>query len=110
MKILVVCGAGASSTFVAHRVRAAAQRLARNVVVVAGTPGRVSAEVEAGDVVLVGPHLRSALPHVRADAASRGAHAVLLPADIFDDRDGARVLALADEAAAAPAPTERTPR
>ncbi|WP_394278910.1 PTS sugar transporter subunit IIB [Microbacterium sp.] len=110
MKILVVCGAGASSTFVAQRVRAAAQRLARNVVVVAGTPSRVSAEVEAGDVVLVGPHLRSALPHVRADAASRGAHAVLLPADIFDDREGARALALADEAAAAPAPTERTPR
>ncbi|MFS0867850.1 PTS sugar transporter subunit IIB [Microbacterium sp. 179-B 1A2 NHS] len=110
MKILVVCGAGASSTFVAQRVRAAAQRQARTVVVAAGTPGMIAAEVDAGDVVLIGPHLRSALPGLRADAAGRGAHAVLLPADIFDDRDGSRTLALADECVAPAAPTERTPR
>jgi len=110
MKILVVCGAGASSTFVAQRVRTAAQRESRDVVVMAGTPGMVAAEVGTGDVVLVGPHLGLALAGVQHDAATRGAHAVLMPDDIFDDRDGSRALALADEAVTPAATTQRSPR
>jgi cellobiose PTS system EIIB component len=105
MKILVVCGAGASSTFVAQRVRQAAQQRSRDLIVVAGTPGMVASEVDAGDVVLVGPHLGLALSDVQHDAATRGAYAVLLPEDIFGDKDGFRALALADDAAT----TERTP-
>lgn len=107
MMILVVCGAGASSTFVAQRVRKAAEQQSRQVRVAAGPRSAVTTEVGAGDVVLVGPHLASDFSDVARDAASRGARAVLLPEDIFDDRDGTRSLALADHAAET---SERTPR
>ncbi len=108
MRILVVCGAGASSTFVAQRLRHAAQREGIDMLVEAGTPGMVATGVDAGDVVLVGPHLASALSDVERDAATRKARVVLLPEDVFGDRDGIRTLALVTAAPAA-APTERTP-
>ncbi|MDQ1125281.1 PTS system cellobiose-specific IIB component [Microbacterium sp. SORGH_AS 505] len=109
MKILVVCGAGASSTFVAQRLRHAAQREGRDLFVRAGVPGMVATEADAGDVVLVGPHLASALSDIERDAATRQASTVLLPEDVFGDRDGIRTLALVTAAMAADR-SERTPR
>lgn len=117
MRILVVCGAGASSTFVAQRVRRAAQAAGRDVSAVAGTEQSLPIDLDAADIVLVGPHLDTALDRIRAAAAPRGVTVVLLPADVFTDLDGSRTLAIVDDAVAArralpptpETPTERTP-
>ena len=98
MRILVVCGAGASSTFVAQRVRHAAQNRGRDISAVAGTEQSLPIDLDAADVVLVGPHLKHALERIRRDAALRGTRVVLLPPDIFADLDGTRTLALVDSA------------
>ncbi|SBS74307.1 PTS sugar transporter subunit IIB [uncultured Microbacterium sp.] len=110
MRILVVCGAGASSTFVAQRVRHAAQAAGRDISAVAGTEQSLAIDLDAADVVLVGPHLRRSLEHIRRDAAYRGARVVLLPDDVFADIDGTRTLALVDTALAAPADEDATER
>lgn len=89
MKILVVCGAGASSTFVAQRLRRAASDAGFDWDTSAGTENSVAAG--AADLVLVGPHLADQLDTIRA--AARGPVAVL-PADVFSDRDGTRTLAI----------------
>jgi len=102
MRILVVCGAGASSTFVAQRVRHAAQAAGRPISAVAGTEQSLPIDLDAADVVLIGPHLRQSLDHIERAAAARGARAVLLPEDVFGDIDGTRTLALVDAALAAP--------
>ena len=117
MRILVVCGAGASSTFVAQRVRHAAQAAGRDVSAVAGAEQSLPIDLDAADIVLVGPHLDTALDRIRAAAAPRGVTVVLLPADVFTDLDGSRTLAIVDDAVAArrdlpptsETPTERTP-
>lgn len=108
MKILVVCGAGASSTFVAQRVRRAAEGRGRTVSAVAGTQASLPVERDIADVLLVGPHLAGAIEGIRADAAARGIRVVLLPHDIFSDRDGTRTLELIDAALAHPERTEVT--
>lgn len=106
MRILVVCGAGASSTFVAQRVRRAAQDRGLEYSAFAGTELSLPADLDAADVVLVGPHLIHALERIEADAAQRGTAVVLLPPDIFTDIDGTRTLALVREALEnPPAPT-----
>jgi PTS system cellobiose-specific IIB component len=110
MRILVVCGAGASSTFVAQRVRHAAQAVGRDISAVAGTEQSLAIDLDAADVVLVGPHLRRSLENIRRDAAHRGARVVLLPDDVFADIDGTRTLALVDTALAAPADEDATER
>ena len=87
MKILVVCGAGASSTFVAQRLRRAAEQAGLYWETTAGSEHSLAGS--DADIVLLGPHIG-----VRADdiAARTGASVAVLPPDVFDDRDGSRTL------------------
>ena len=94
MRILVVCGAGASSTFVAQRVRHAAQAEGLPYSAFAGTQQSLPIDLDSADMVLVGPHMAHAMDRIRHDADWRGAKIVLLPDDIFTDLDGTRTLAL----------------
>jgi len=98
MRILVVCGAGASSTFVAQRVRHAAHDRGLPYSAFAGTEQSLPIDLDAADVVLVGPHLGHALERIRRDADARGTKVILLPPDIFSDLDGTRTLQLVREA------------
>ncbi|MDE0547348.1 PTS sugar transporter subunit IIB [Microbacterium sp. C7(2022)] len=98
MKILVVCGAGASSTFVAQRLRHAAASHGFSYTAFAGTEQSLPIDLDAADVVLVGPHLVHVLDQIEHAAESRGTTVVLLPPDIFTDRDGSRTLRLVRDA------------
>lgn len=102
MRILVVCGAGASSTFVAQRVRHAAHDRGLSYTAFAGTEQSLPIDLDAADVVLVGPHLAHALERIERDAAARGTKVVLLPPDVFGDLDGARTLSLIHDVVNAP--------
>lgn len=102
MRITVMCGAGASSTFVAQRLRGAiATRGLDDTAHAAGLSSYPDC-LDSTDVLLIGPHLADRLADVRRDAAARGVHVAMLPDDIFGDRDGERAYALA---AAATGPT-----
>lgn len=90
MRILVVCGAGASSTFVAQRLRSAAAAQGLDWDAAAGTEGSV--DDASPDLVLVGPHLRDRLTAIRERVTVPVA---VLPDDVFADRDGSRTLLLA---------------
>ncbi|WOF24137.1 PTS sugar transporter [Microbacterium betulae] len=94
MRILVVCGAGASSTFVAHRVNRAAGAAGLAYTAFAGTQLSLPIDLDSADIVLVGPHLTTSLDAIRAAATPRGVAVVPLPDDVFTDTDGTRVLAL----------------
>ncbi|WP_295839090.1 PTS sugar transporter [uncultured Microbacterium sp.] len=98
MRILVVCGAGASSTFVAQRVRRAAHERGLDYSASAGTSRSLPIDLDAADIVLVGPHLASELDEIRAAAVPRGATVVLMPDDVFADQSGIRTLALVEDA------------
>ena len=102
MKILVVCGAGASSTFVAQRLRQAAARAGYDWEVSAGAENSVSTAY--ADLVLIGPHLAD---RVEAISGAANAQVALLPDDVFSDRDGAKTLSLAE--AARPTATSDSP-
>ncbi|MFJ4999439.1 PTS sugar transporter subunit IIB [Microbacterium sp. NPDC088619] len=90
MKILVVCGAGASSTFVAQRLRRAASEAGLDWDAAAGMEQSVAGSDH--DLILVGPHLADRFEAIRLAASARVA---VLPDDVFADRDGTRTLALA---------------
>jgi len=106
MRILVVCGAGASSTFVAQRVRHAALERGLVYAVTAGTSASVPDDLDATHVVLVGPHLGAEVERIRKDAATRGVRVIALPEDVFTDLDGSRTLALVEEALRAHQPAD----
>jgi PTS system cellobiose-specific IIB component len=100
MKIVVVCGAGASSTFVAVKLRAAATARGLQVEVTAGSAGQLGS-LAAVDVVLVGAHLETAVPGLRARAAATGTAVAVLPPVSPAALDGGSALDLALRAQAA---------
>jgi PTS system cellobiose-specific IIB component len=84
-----MCGAGASSTFVAGRLRRAAQA--------AGLDWEVTAAALDGvdpfaDVILLGPHIADRREEIGRSAPR--ARIFVLPEDAFTDLDGTRIRAL----------------
>jgi cellobiose PTS system EIIB component len=109
MRILVVCGAGASSTFVAHRVRQAASARGLDYTAHAGTEASLPVDLDSADVVLVGPHLAASLDDIARMSAASGAVAVLLPPDVFADRSGERTIDLLQNVLATRAHADMNP-
>ncbi len=98
MRILVVCGAGASSTFVAQRVNSAARARQLPYVAVATNGVSLPEEVPASDLVLVGPHYAAHLEQIRGLAAPHGVGVVVLDVEAFSDLDGTMALARIEDA------------
>ena len=84
--ILVVCGAGASSTFLALAMRkqAANRRIPLRIEPVGES--QLPARLDDADAVLVGPHLAADFAALSSRAAGHGVPAALLP----DGDTGAR--------------------
>jgi PTS system cellobiose-specific IIB component len=100
MKILVVCGAGASSTFVARRLNTAAQARRLPWAAIATNESWLADQIPGCDLVLLGPHLAPRLQQIKGQAATFGVPVVLLDADVFADLDGSRTLARIEAAVA----------
>jgi cellobiose-specific phosphotransferase system component IIB len=99
MKVLIVCGAGASSGFIAQRMRKAAKTRGLELQVDARSETELADHLDGTDVVLVGPHLQYMLDKVTAVTEQRGVPAVLLPQRVYGMLDGEAALELAATAA-----------
>jgi PTS system cellobiose-specific IIB component len=82
-RVLIVCGAGASSTFLAVRLRRAAKARDLDLVVDAGTVLDLEEQLAETHILLVGPHLRPRFDDVAERASQAGAVAALLPDSVF---------------------------
>lgn len=92
MKILVVCGAGASSTFVARRINSAARARQLAYHATATNEASLAEDMKSNDLILLGPHLATHLEQIKGMAAPHGVYVVLLDSDVFADLDGSRTL------------------
>ena len=70
VRIIVVCGAGASSTFVAHRIRRAASTGDSRSRANATSESQLDAALDDADVLLVGAHLVDRIGQLRERAAA----------------------------------------
>lgn len=101
MRIIVVCGAGASSTFVAHRIRRAAAARGLDVRATATSESQLDAALVDADVLLVGAHLGDRIGLLRERAAAASVPLVFLPETAAAAADGEEALDLALEFAGA---------
>ncbi len=81
--ILIVCGAGASSTFLASRMRSLAKERGLDVTVQPLSIESLVDSLPVADAVLVGPHLEDRFEQLSADAASHRVPIALLPQAAF---------------------------
>ena len=82
-RVLIVCGAGASSTFLALRLRRVARARDLDLVVEAATVVELDERLAATRILLVGPHLGTRFDELEQRAATVGAKAALLPDTVF---------------------------
>ena len=85
-RVLVVCGAGASSTFLAHRLRAAARGRGIDITVAASSTEGLAQRLGEVDVLLVGSHLAAQFDELTRLADEAGARSALLPDTVFGTR------------------------
>ena len=102
MHIIVVCGAGASSTFVAHRIRRAAAARGIDVSATATSESQLDAALDGADVLLVGAHLGDRVGLLRARAAAASVPIAILTEAAATAADGEDALDVALEFAGAP--------
>jgi PTS system cellobiose-specific IIB component len=100
MEILVICGAGASSTFVALRLRRSAAARGLDVSARAGSVELLASDIAGADLVLVGPHLADRLEDIREAArAAADVPVALLPESAVTSTNGDLALQTALDAA-----------
>ena len=104
--VLIVCGAGASSTFLASRMRALAKARGLAIAVSAASDSDLPSLLPSASVLLVGPHLESSFAALKADAAAVDIPAALLPSTAFGPEGAQQALDLVDTLVSLePAPT-----
>jgi PTS system cellobiose-specific IIB component len=98
-RVLVVCGGGASSGFLAQSMRKAAKQAGVELEVSARSETEVDEYADRIDVLLIGPHLAYMEDKLRAKVEPRGVRVALLPHKIYGRLDGAGAFALVQEMA-----------
>lgn len=95
LKVLLCCGAGMSSGFLASSARKSAKKQKLSVNVEARSHTEVKEYLSSIDILMVGPHYATDMEMYKALAEPYGVPVVLIPQDIYAQLDGARLLDLA---------------
>ena len=93
-RVLVVCGGGASSGFLAQSMRKAAKKAGTDLTVEARSETEIPDYVDRIDALLIGPHLAYMEDKIRAQAEPHGIKVALLPHKIYGRLDGAAAVEL----------------
>lgn len=99
LKVLLCCGAGMSSGFLASNARKIAKKQKIAVSVEARSYSEVDQHLSYTDVLLLGPHYAMELDNFKKTAAPYGVKVAVIPQDIYASLDGARLIALAQQMA-----------
>lgn len=94
--ILMVCGAGMSSGFLAQSCRKAAKKKGIEVQIDARSESEVSQFAGKIDVLLVGPHYKAEIPQFQKTLGDNTPIAAI-PKEIYSSLDGEKLLKFAFE-------------
>lgn len=95
MEILLCCGAGMSSGFLANNTRKAAKKQGVDALIHARSHSEVNEYLPRISVLLLGPHLASELSSYETAAALYNVPVAIIPKDIYSTLDGKRLLEFA---------------
>lgn len=97
LRILLCCGAGMSSGFLASNARKAAKKKKITASVEAKSYSEVNDYLRSIDILMLGPHYASELPKYEELAKPYGVPVMVIPQDVYAQLDGNRLLDLAIE-------------
>lgn len=95
--ILLCCGAGMSSGFLAQNMRKSAKKQKVQVRVDAVAESDVDSYLSNSNILLVGPHLTYMFERLQNKADQLNIPMIIIPEDIYGSLDGERLLKLSLE-------------
>jgi cellobiose PTS system EIIB component len=93
LRVLLVCGSGASSGFMAANLRKAASAAGVDLKVTARGESEIESYVDAIDVLMVGPHLAYVLDEVDDYIGDYPVTVILMKPEYYAGLDGQQALA-----------------
>jgi len=91
-KILLACGAGASSGFVALSMRKSAKKLNIKAEIKAVSDIEIMNYVDDFDILLLGPHIKYKLAEIEAELIGRPVKVLVMDKKRYGALDGAGIL------------------
>ncbi len=92
MKILLVCGAGASSGFMAQSMRKAAKKKNLDIEIIARSDAELHSNIQGADLLLVGPHLEYNAESIKKEIAQYNVPMKFIDKDAYGAIDGETIL------------------
>ncbi|WP_449355189.1 PTS sugar transporter subunit IIB [Virgibacillus natechei] len=96
-KVLLICGAGASSGFMAAAARKAAKKEKADLEFKAKSESEVSEHLNAIDLLLVAPHLKYMIEDLKDDCEKLGVKYGVIPQKVYGVLDGKGLVKVAEE-------------
>ena len=92
LNVLLVCGSGASSGFMAANMRKAAQEMNLEMSVKARSESEIENYIDEIDALMVGPHLAYILDEVDEYVGDSDVKVILMKADYYSTLDGKKAI------------------
>lgn len=95
VKIMLACGTGQSSGFMASRMRRAAKKLEVSAEINARSDAEIDENLDRIHVLLLGPHLKYMEEEVKERAKSSNVVVAVIPQDVYGALDGEKAVEIA---------------
>ncbi|MEQ7177740.1 PTS sugar transporter subunit IIB [Enterococcus thailandicus] len=92
--ILLICGSGASSGFMAAAIRKAAKKRKLEFSVKAASESQLDDRIDAIDYLLIGPHLSYMLNDLQEQTKDKNVKATIIPQAVYGTLNGEKALDL----------------
>lgn len=92
--ILLICGSGASSGFMAAAIRKAAKKRGEEVTVKASSESQLDERINEIDYLLIGPHLSYMLEELEKHTKEKNVKVAVIPQATYGTLNGERALDL----------------
>lgn len=90
--VLLVCGSGASSGFMAANMRRAASEKGLDIEIIARSESEIENYIEDIEVLMVGPHLAYILDEVEDYIGENDVKVILMKSDYYSTLDGEKAI------------------
>ncbi|MCV3097082.1 PTS lactose transporter subunit IIB [Enterococcus hirae 57-03-H11] len=92
--ILLICGSGASSGFMAAAIRKAAKKRGEEVTVKAASESQLDERINGINYLLIGPHLSYMLADLKAQIEGKNVKVAVIPQATYGTLNGDKALDL----------------
>lgn len=92
LKVLLVCGSGASSGFMATNIRKSAKKQGIKCSVIARSQTEVDSYIDDVNCIMIGPHLRYVLDTIKEKVQGRDIKVAVMEKSYYSTLDGDEAL------------------